>query len=337
MSPEFIARHWYRLSPLSLLALPLSLLFRLAVSVRRQMYRAGILGSVRLPVPVLVVGNLTVGGTGKTPLVIWIASMLAQAGWRPGVLSRGYGGAADAPREVRPGDEASVCGDEPVLLAARCPCPVWIGRDRAKAGAALLAAHPDCNVLVCDDGLQHYRLARDIEIAVVDGRGNGNGLMLPAGPLREPADRPVDALASNGDSVDRSRCGRVAVHGGSYAMRLEPLGCYPLHDPEQPIAVSELADRRLHAVAAIGDPQRFFDLLSNLGLMPNCHAFPDHHSFVKSDLEFPDCDLVLMTEKDAVKCGHLGRVDLVALRVEAKLDPSFGDFILGKLRGPAPA
>jgi len=333
MSPNFIARHWYHLTPVSVLAYPISLVFRIAVWIRRYLYRAGLLATTRLPVPVIVVGNLTVGGTGKTPLVIWMVRMLAEAGRKPGVLSRGYGGFANAPRQVRAEDAAALVGDEPVLLAARCNCPVWIGRDRARAGAALLSAYPDCDVLVCDDGLQHYRLARDIEIAVEDGRGIGNGLMLPAGPLREPADRPVDAHVINCEPADAHSTKCDSMRAGAFAMRLEPHGFYLLHDPARTIDAFELIAKRLHAVAGIGDPQRFFAQLSRLGLAPQCHPFPDHHRYSKADLDFQNCDLVLMTEKDAVKCSQLGRTDLAALRVEANLVPAFGDFILEKLSG----
>ena len=297
------------------------------------MYRAGLLASTRLPVPVIVVGNLTVGGTGKTPLVIWMVRLLAETGRRPGVLSRGYGGFANAPREVRAEDDASLAGDEPVLLAARCQCPVWTGADRARTGVALLCVHPDCDVLVCDDGLQHYGLARDIEIAVEDARGIGNGLMLPAGPLREPADRPVDAFVINGESAEARTPLSGCARAGAFAMYLEPLGFYLLHDPARSIDAPELAAKRLHAVAGIGEPQRFFAQLSRLGLAPRCHPFPDHHRYREADLNFPNCDMVLMTEKDAVKCRRLGRTDLAALRVEAKLVPAFGELILEKLSG----
>ncbi|MBI2319788.1 MAG: tetraacyldisaccharide 4'-kinase, partial [Betaproteobacteria bacterium] len=273
--------------------------------------------------------------TGKTPLVIWLARTLAQAGRRPGVLSRGYGGASTAPRDVRSSDQAALVGDEPLLLAMRCGCPVWTGADRARAGAALLAANPKCDVLICDDGLQHYRLARDIEIAVTDRRGNGNGLMLPAGPLREPAGRAVDALVLNCE-LGEARPTRTRA-AAEFAMRLEPIGTYFLHDPAKAVGAAELRGRRLHAVAGIGDPQRFFAQLARLGLAPRCHSFPDHHRYAAADLDFPDCDLVLMTEKDAVKCAHLGRTDLAVLRVEARLDPAFGEFILERLRGLATA
>ncbi len=348
MSPSFVARHWYRFTPVSAALFPFSLAFRLAVWTRRVLYRSGILESTRLSVPVIVVGNLTVGGTGKTPLVISMARMLSAAGKRPGVLTRGYGGSSRQPREVRAEDDALAVGDEPLLLAAHCGCPVWSGSDRAQAGRALLEAHPDCDVLLCDDGLQHYRLARDIEIAVQDERGVGNGLMLPAGPLREPADRPVDALVINCEPASRPVDAPV-VNGeqhlspgmheatraprATYAMRLDPVGFYLLHDSAHALDISEFASKRLHAIAGIGNPQRFFALLTGLGLKVRCHAFPDHYRYGHGDLDFAGCDLVLMTEKDAVKCRRLGRTDLAVVRVEARVASAFGDFILGKLGG----
>ena len=336
MSPGFAARHWYRLSAVSLLLAPLGLAFSLLVRLRRAMYRLGLLRSVRLRVPVIVVGNLTVGGTGKTPLVLWLAAELRRRGRRPAILCRGYGGADAGPRAVRDSDQASRVGDEPLLLALRAGCPVWIGRDRAAAGTALLDVHPECDVILCDDGLQHYRLQRDVEIAVEDARGHGNGLLLPAGPLREPADRPVDALVINCDPAESEQHARGAA-GRAFAMRLEPRGFHFVHDPSRSATAGELARARLHAVAGIGDPQRFFALLARLGLKPVCHAFPDHHDYAAADLAFEDCDLVLMTEKDAVKCARYGRSDLVALRVEAVLDPAFPDFIASRLHGHASA
>ncbi len=350
MNPGFAARHWYRLSAVSLLLAPLSLAFSLIVRLRRAMYRAGLFRSFKLRVPVIVVGNLTVGGTGKTPLVLWLAGELRRRGKRPAILCRGYGGADAGPRAVRAGDEASRVGDEPLLLALRAGCPVWIGRDRAGAGAALLDAHPECDVILCDDGLQHYRLQRDVEIAVEDARGHGNGLLLPAGPLREPADRPVDAFVRNVEPAERRVDARVIdrepgegarragdSQGRAFAMRLEPEGFYFVHDPNRAVPPGELARKRLHAVAGIGDPQRFFALLARMGLEPVCHAFPDHHAYAATDLAFDDCDLVLMTEKDAVKCTRYGRSDLIALRVEAVLDPAFPDFITSRLHGHASA
>ena len=326
-SERFAERHWYRLSPVSLLLFPASLVFRLLVALRRFLYRIGALQSVRLPVPVIVVGNLTVGGTGKTPLVLWLADVLRRRGRHPGIVSRGFGGSNTGLRAVEPGDDPGRVGDEPLLLAERSNCPVWIGANRALAARALLAANPQCDLVLCDDGLQHYALERDFEIAVEDGRGVGNGLLLPAGPLREPAKRPVDATVVN-DGKSRP---------GTFLMRLKPTGFFRVGPNLTAVPQSDLAGKRLHAVAGVGNPERFFALLSGMGLRFAAHPFPDHHSFVSPDLDFPGCDLVLMTEKDAVKCRHFGRHDLVVMRVEAEPDPALAELIVERIHGRASA
>ena len=324
---DFAARHWYRLSPISLLLYPLSLAFRLAVALRRLLFVLGVLPSVHVGIPVIVVGNLTVGGSGKTPLVLALAKALCERGLRPGIVSRGYGGSGAGARAVAPGDDAETVGDEPLLLAERSSCPVWIGADRVAAARALRAAHPDCNVIICDDGLQHYRLQRDCEIAVEDERGAGNGFLLPAGPLREPAGRSVDAKVVNGGEAGP----------GTFAMRLVAAGLYRVGEASAPLALPALSGKRLHAVAGIGNPARFFDTLSQMGLVFSPHAFPDHHGFREADLVFEDCDLVLMTEKDAVKCRRFGRSDLVAVRVDAEVAPALTELILERIHGRPPA
>ena len=221
MGSSFPEQHWYRLSALSLALWPASLLYRLLVALRRFAYRSGALPAVRLPVAVIVVGNLVVGGTGKTPLVLWLAAMLKQNGRKPGIVSRGYRGSAAAPMAVDAASPVQLVGDEPLLLARASGCPVWIGRDRAAAALGLLAAHPECDVLLLDDGLQHYRLARDIEIAVEDERRAGNGLLLPAGPLREPVSRRVDAWVINSAAPGIHR---ACVSHGSARRQLPPRG-----------------------------------------------------------------------------------------------------------------
>ena len=351
-SAEFIARHWSRRDAVALALYPLSLAFRLLVAARRSGFRLGLFRSTRLAVPVIVVGNLTIGGSGKTPLVIALAQALARRGLRPGIVSRGYGSKAAAPRAVLATSLAEESGDEPLLLARRSGCPVWVGRDRAAAGAALLAAHPDCQLLLLDDGLQHYALARDFEIAVEDARGHGNGLMLPAGPLREPADRPVDARVINTEPGDRPAAMPVdaiatVVNGAplattyathtTYAMQLKTRRLYRLDDPARDVAPAALADLRLHGVAGIGNPARFFAQIASLGLACVPHAFPDHHAYAPEQLRFDDCDAVLMTEKDAVKCERFGRTDLYALEVDAEIDPALIELILRRLHGRTPA
>jgi tetraacyldisaccharide 4'-kinase len=320
---SFPERHWYRFSWLSALLAPLSLLFGAAVGVRRLTYRAGWRRTERLPVPVVVIGNLVAGGTGKTPLVLWLTEALRARGFRPAIVSRGYGGANDQPCEVAIGGDAVRYGDEPLLLAERGGVPVWIGRDRASAARAAIAAHPDRDLVICDDGLQHYALARDFEIAVEDERGYGNGLLLPAGPLREPPSRQVDATVVNG----------APARSGAFAMRLEPAGLRGVRDPRRTADADALGRQRLHAVAGIGNPARFFATLGSLGLAFTPHAFPDHHAFTPGDLDFPDCDAVLMTEKDAVKCRAFPRDDLYALRVEARVDERLADLVALRLHG----
>lgn len=319
LAAGFPERHWYRTSAVSLALWPFSLLFRAGVAARRGLYRAGVLAADRLPVPVVVVGNLVAGGAGKTPLTLWLAAALARRGYVPGIVSRGYGGTEPGPAEVPPGGDYRRYGDEPLLLAETSGVPVWIGRRRARAARALLAAHPERDLILCDDGLQHYALARDVEIAVTDARGHGNGFMLPSGPLREPASRRVDALVANGA-------------GPGYAMHLDPAGFHRVGGgATEAVDVAALAALRLHAVAGIGHPERFFATLRGLGLAFRPHAFPDHHAFTPRDLDFPDCDAVVMTEKDAVKCRGFARTDLYALRVTARVDESLADFLAERI------
>lgn len=325
---ERLQHHWYRLSPLHLLLIPLSLIFRALAAVRRALYRGGLLASVRLPVPVVIVGNISVGGTGKTPLTLWLAQQLIEEGWHPGIVSRGYTKAAERTRktlqEVTSDDTADEVGDEPLLMAQRALCPVWIGRDRPAAAQALLDAHPECDIILSDDGLQHYRLQRDAEIVVVDGaRRFGNGLLLPAGPLREPVSRlhEVDAVVVNGGEAQ----------GSEFAMRLEGTSFYNLLNPEMLVLAGAFAGQRLHAIAGIGHPQRFFAHLEHLGLPAQRHAFPDHHRYTASDIAFADADAILMTEKDAVKCAPFATERCWVLRVDAQVSPALTRLILKKV------
>jgi tetraacyldisaccharide 4'-kinase len=332
---------WSRRGLLAWLLLPFALLFGALSALRRLLYRLGVLKSVRLPRPVIVVGNITVGGAGKTPLTLYLAAELAARGYSPGIVSRGYGGRASeagAMRQVAATDEAAEVGDEPLLMAQRGICPVWIGRDRAAAGAALLAAHPECDVILCDDGLQHYRLARDVEIVVMDGRGAGNGWLLPSGPLREPLSRlnRVDALVMNGGGAAPSSGAPV------FAMHLTGKVFCKLGDPGCTREARDFAGLKLHALAGIGHPQRFFNHLARLNLHPQCHAFPDHHPYVLSDIKnIFGVEVLFMTEKDGVKCAALAPafapVDAWILRVEAEPDPALMQHILEKLNGRPPA
>lgn len=325
---------WYaeRLELLTALLLPLSWLFAALVGLRRAMYRRGLLPRVRIAVPVIVVGNITLGGAGKTPLVEALARALGARGRKPGVISRGYGGSSSDAREAAPGDDPLVVGDEPVLLA-RCGFPVWIGRDRAEAARGLLAAHPDCDVLVSDDGLQHYRLRRDVEIVVVDAkRGFGNGRMLPAGPLREPASR-----LSEVDAVVRlaSEAGEAASRGDGRdtTMTHQVVGLHNLVDPNRLADPASWPPGTVHAVAGTGHPQRFFDLLARIGIDAVPHAFPDHHAYTRADLDLPGARAILMTAKDAVKCERFADERCFALDIRAEIDPALVDLVMRRIDG----
>lgn len=314
---------WYGRSPAVLPLLPLAWLFLGVVTLRRQAYTSGLLPSARLPVPVVAVGNLTVGGTGKTPLVIRLVELLRQHGYRPGVVSRGYGGRARRwPQQVRPDSDPVVVGDEPVLLARRTGCPVAAGPDRVEAAAGVIEHH-GCDAVVCDDGLQHYALARDVEICVIDGvRRFGNNLLLPAGPLREPLARlaSVDLLVTNG----------LAARG-EFPMRLVPGPLCNLDDEWRQVLPRNLEPREVHAVAGIGYPERFFSMLRAQGLHVHPHPFPDHYLYRPEDLEFGDGLPVVMTEKDAVKCRRFAAPGHWYVPVSAELPEVFEHRLLALL------
>lgn len=304
---------WYRRRRAPLWLLPASALFILLSGLRRLLYAAGLLRVQRLDVPVLVVGNIAVGGTGKTPFTLYLVRTLQALGRRPGVILRGYGGTAATAGRVTADSDPVLCGDEAVLLARRAGCPVFIGRDRV-AAARLLREHEAVDCIVSDDGLQHYRLGRDLEIAVVDGsRGLGNGARLPAGPLREPPGRlrTVDLLVVNGDGYR---------HEAALRMRLQPDDLVAL-DGSRSTGLAGFRGRRVHAVAGIGNPQRFFDTLHAAGIGVIPHPLPDHAVFEAGTLEFGDTLPVIMTEKDAVKCRHLARPDYWYLAVNAEFAP----------------
>lgn len=338
---------WTRVTSLTVLLIPVSWLFRIAVTLRRALYTAGILRSVRLPVPVIVIGNISVGGTGKTPLVMWLVERLRAAGYTPGIISRGYGAeksAAPEPRAVDIEGDAARYGDEPLLLARRSGCAVWIGADRVAAARALIAAQPACDVIISDDGLQHYRLARDAEVAVVDGaRGHGNGLLLPAGPLREHVSRlhRVDAVVVRVDNLlpsetdETPRAAADVTEAPRFAMSIEAGSFYNLRDPRQISGARRFHEQRLHAAAGIGNPDNFFNTLTALGLTFTAHPFPDHHSYTQADLAFADCDAVVMTEKDAVKYERYA-ADATekcwALGVEAHVESRLASLLIERLR-----
>ena len=306
-------------------------MFKGLVALRRSLYQAGILCRERVPVPVVIVGNISVGGTGKTPLVIHLALALRTRGRHPGIVSRGYRGDSGHVLEVTAGSDPGVVGDEPLLLARRGACPVFVGRDRVAAARGLLARYPECDLIIADDGLQHYRLDRDVEIALFDERGVMNGWPLPAGPLREPVSRlaQVDAMVFNGVAVSPA----PTFAGTKFSMRLLADRFHRLDDPSTTCCAADLAGASLHAVAGIGAPRRFFDHLTAMGLAFSEHPFADHHDFCTEDLAFSE-GAILTTEKDAVKLARLCLpLPVWVLPVTAEVKPDLAAFVLEKLDG----
>lgn len=302
--------------------MPISWIYLAVISLRRFFYQKNIFKTKKFPVPVIIVGNITVGGTGKTPLVIWLAKLLKRNGYHPGIVSRGYGGKANFyPREVTANSNAAEVGDEAVLLAQKTNCPVVVDPNRCKAVTTLLEKN-NCDIVISDDGLQHYALARDIEIAVIDGqRRLGNGFCLPAGPLREPKKRlhEVDFIVvNNGETKE-----------GEYATHLLLQSIYNLVDTDAVLDLKNL-QTPVHAVAAIGNPNNFFNSLMQLGLMIIPHAFPDHYLFKQEDFNFLDDSIVVMTEKDAVKCKDFADHRFWCLPIEIEA-PELAKAILKKL------
>jgi len=315
LRPELL---WYGRTPparaVSAALAPLGWLYCAVAALRGLAYRRGWLDSESAGVPVVVIGNLTVGGTGKTPLVLWLVAQLQRRGLRPGVAMRGYGGSGrGAPRRVRADSDPFEFGDEPVLLAGRAGCPVVVARDRV-AAARMLALEYSCDIVVTDDGLQHYRLRRDCEILVVDGRRRfGNGRCLPAGPLREPRWRlrRADLVVVNGDAADD------ALH-----MTLVPGHAVNLYDAARSQRLGDFAGTRVIAVAGIGNPARFFAMLRRSGLDVEPHPYPDHHRFTAADLACWPAGPVLMTEKDAVKCRVVCRAGAEHWYVPVRAEPN---------------
>ena len=318
----------------------MSMLFRSSVALRRKRFLDS--GGERLPLPVVIVGNLTVGGAGKTPLVIGLVEALRLEGYTPGVISRGYGGrttrSKDAVAAVVAGesDAAARYGDESVLIQRRTGAPVFVGRYRVDAALALIAAHPEVDVLLSDDGLQHYALARNFEIAVFDARGAGNGRMLPAGPLREPLSRlaEVDAIVLNGASTNLPLLpDDVVPLRPPYRMELVAGDAYKVNEPSTTRPLQSFRGRRLTAAAGIGNPQRFFALLRSHGL--NFHRMPldDHHRYRDNPFTRRNSEAVLMTEKDAVKCARFDEARMWAVPVSAAIDPALIEAVLGHIGG----
>lgn len=314
---------WYSNHPLGFALAPLGWMFCGIVKLRGLAYRKGLFKSHRVSVPVIVVGNLTVGGTGKTPLVIWLGKFLKQHGFKPGIISRGYKGRATQwPQPVYAHSDPLIVGDEPILLARHSGCPVAVAPRRLTAAQYLLE-HFDCDLIISDDGLQHYALQRDISILVLDDiRRYGNRRCLPAGPLRESLNRlkEMDFVVTKGAALH---------HEFSMQYDLKLLRQVSNTTVTQPL--SALRSHRVHAVAGIGHPIRFFNRLSDHGLKLRCHEFPDHHFYQKNDITFEDNLPVIMTEKDAVKCESFAGPQHWYLPIEARLPPLFGETLLQRL------
>jgi len=321
---RWLNQQWYGKKNLLAYCLsPLSLLYKSIISLRRLFYCCGLKKITHFPVPVIVVGNITVGGTGKTPLVAWFCGWLQSQGFKPGIVSRGYGGKAMTwPQNVTSESNPRLVGDEAVLLAKQTQCPVVVAPNRVEAVTTLLHDYA-CNIIISDDGLQHYAMGRDIEIAVINGmRRFGNELCLPAGPLREPIKRlnSVDCIVVNGKGV-----------GNEFSMSLIPGNVYNIKNPEQLIEVASLSNKPVHAVAGIGHPQRFFQQLENMGFTIIRHEFPDHHAYQPADFNFGDDAIIIMTAKDAVKCSSFADSRYWCLPVNVEVDDQFKKHLLSAI------
>jgi tetraacyldisaccharide 4'-kinase len=339
ISPEpILKRAWMRRGMLACALWPLAQVFHWLIAVRRVLYRSGVLKSARLPVPVVVVGNVFVGGTGKTPFVIWLVDELRRAGHTPGVVSRGYGATGEMARLVTPDSAPDVAGDEPLLIAQRVRCPVAVGRNRVDAARALLAAHPAVTVIISDDGLQHYALRRDIEIVLFDARGAGNGWLLPAGPLREPKSRRRDFTVVNAAHIPPD------LPPAAVRMQLAGEMAERLADRSQRIPLRSLAGRaggdqppRIAAAAGIGNPARFFSMLRQADLVFDEMPLPDHYRFGNDFFSNVSADIILITEKDAVKCSRIDTLRndprIWIVPVTAHIDGALAEKIVEKLRG----
>ncbi|MEO5702559.1 MAG: tetraacyldisaccharide 4'-kinase [Gammaproteobacteria bacterium] len=328
-----LSHYWYSKNFVATALLPLSWLFRLLVVLRRTAYTQGLLQVHQLHIPVIVVGNINVGGSGKTPLVIWLAGFLKKKGWSPGIISRGYGGQVrEFSQQVYADSDPARVGDEAVLMAQHADSPVMVDPDRARAARAITNF---CDIIISDDGLQHYALGRTIEIAVVDAvRRFGNGYCLPAGPLREPPSRlrDVDFVVSNGEPLTETLLScYTSVRVKVDRMQLIGFEIINLNNRLLVKLPMDFNGEAIHAVAGIGNPHRFFTYLSDLGLKIIEHPFPDHHQYVPEDLCFNDDKTIIMTEKDAVKCRAFSQAHHWYLPVEASLSEDFGERLLSLL------
>ncbi len=320
---KWLLTSWYQPHPVRWLLWPLSALYCSVIWCRKQAYHLGLFKQTKIAVPVIVIGNISVGGTGKTPCVIWLAKQLQQAGYRPGIISRGYGGQATCyPQNVTATSDPALVGDEPVIISRHTHCPMAISPNRVEAAEYLLQHH-DCNIIIADDGLQHTALVRDIEIVVVDSqRLFGNSLCLPAGPLREPLSRlkTVGFIVYNGSQSN-----------SEFTMTLTQRKAINLVNNTLTKPLANFKNKTVHAIAGIGNPDRFFDQLSASGLTIQRYPFSDHHRFVQNELVFEEDTAILMTEKDAVKCQEFATKNMWFIPIKASISGKLEQKILQKL------
>ena len=317
--------YWYTQKKPLWYLLPISYLYLLLVKLRQYYYRF-FFKIKKISVPVVIIGNITVGGTGKTPLVIYLSTLLKEAGFKPGIISRGYKGKHQSPTIVEETSDPLLVGDEALLIKQKTKCPMVVGKNRSAAAKKLVDEYP-IDIILSDDGLQHYALARDLEIAVIDStRQFGNGAYLPVGPLREPVSRlkTVDfVIVNNGTNLSLT----------PYSLSYLPNSLFQINNPENTLKWEDLKGKTVHAVAGIGNTDRFFSLLIEQGLTIIPHPYPDHHFFQAKDIEFSDDNYVIMTEKDAVKCCFLSNDRHFALAIDASVSKDFEKAFLTRLRG----
>ncbi len=327
--------YWHRFTPLHLLLWPLSILFGIFLLLRKFCYWLDIFPSVKLPVPVIVVDSITTEDGGKTPLILWLVDFLQSRGLRPGIVTRGSSDNPGTPMAVTDASDPTVIGGKILLLAKRCgnSCPIWVGDDRAAAAQALLYENPNCNVIICNDGLQCHRLERDMEIVVADfsEQSFGNGLTLPAGPLRESLDRleQVDAVVTNGKELEHIDNSDWAP---TFDMKLVSETIYNVSDPSNCQLTTGLQDKRLRAIGDYDNAQCFFDYIQQAGLNAELQSFAEDHRFVPQDLDCPEAEAILMPEENAIQCSEFADDKLWALPVEALVNNQLKALVIRKLR-----
>lgn len=326
--------YWHRITPLHFLLWPISILYGVIISLKRLCYRLDLFSTITLSVPVIVVDSITVDDKGKTPFILWLVELLKGYGLRPGIISRGCNDNTGTPIAVTTSSDQDAVGGKSLWLAHRCAgCPVWIGDDRVAVAEELLKAHPDCNILINDDGLQYHQLERDLEIVVIDycEQNIGNGQIIPAGPLRESLNRlqDVDAVVVNGKINHKFDTEEWA---SIYDMNLTRDIFHHNLDPRNCITPTELSSRRIHAIADLDNAQWFFDHLLSLGINAKFHTFADNHKFEKKDFQFPDTDIILMSEEDAFKTRSFTINNLWILPVEAQVDGALREYIIKNIR-----